>query len=548
MQRRDAIAAVLGLAAIDPQAGAEQIQASGVEAAHVRNGAAATPLERAAGVAPVDRSFPPGDVRRYGARGNGGSDDSAAWRAAAATGHRVLGGGPECIYAIHASVPIKRATVIDLQHATIKPVGNTQVFVRDTPAPTARSPVRDGARQGARSVDVDSASGFAPGQWLRLLRNDFPHHDASSYPPSWTQILAVSGRTLDFGTPLQVGYGQEGEPAAAVAYDPDSFFAYFECRNGTFDGSECTFDTDTGQGVRISGCARVVVENCEFRHFAHAGQLTCPIEIFTVIDAVVRGCRFVGGVSKFNCCDIQEARFAHFLDNFIEGSHFGCNVTRVDYGLMANNSLHGRRSLEAARGVWPPRSVRGLKAYGCAAIRILGNHASDYESPIKVEACFRYDVSHNVIFNAGLSPFSGQIALNVGSIIHGRNMRGGIVSGNHVETCGGIGIGVTSDQPGGVVVSGNIVRSTQSSGIHVSVPRATIVGNRVEDWALRSGGEPAIHFAADSTIADNRFANAVSGSAPCLGTGQSATGGGVVRDNISETDNPYASSALLTRS
>ena len=540
MQRREAIAAALGFAALDPQTHAEPIEPK-EGTARSWNFAAATSLERAAGIAKVDPSYPPGDVRRYGARGDGSADDSAAWRAAVLTGHRVLGGGPECIYAVHMSVPIARATVIDMQHATIKPVGDTQLFVRDTPAPTARAVVLSGAMQGRRAVDVGSVSGFQAGQWLRLSLNDFPQHDASSYPPSWTRIVAVSGNTLEFGTPLQIDYAKGGDPTAALAYDQTAFLPRFECRNGIFDGTECTFDIDTGQAIRVSGFERVVVEHCEFQNFTHAGRLTCPVEIFTVIDALVRECRFVGGVSKFDCCDVQDARFGHF----IEGSHFGCNVTRVDYGLMANNSLHGQRALEAARGVVPPRSVRGLKAYGCAAIRILGNHASDYESPIKVEACFRYDVSHNVIYNGGLSPYSGQIALNVGSIIPGRNMRAGTISGNHVEMCGGVGIGVSSDPPGGVVISGNVVRSTHSSGIYVAVPHATIVGNRVEDWALSGGREAAIQFMADSTIADNRFANAFSNHSPCLGMVRQGAGGGVLRDNVSETDNPNASSAFF---
>jgi hypothetical protein len=545
MQRREAIVAALGFAAFDPQAHAEPVEPREIGTVGSRNFAAATSLERAAGIGRVDPSYPPGDVRRYGAQGNGSADDSAAWCAAVSTGHRVLGGGPECRYAVHASVPITRSTVIDMQHATIKPVGDTQVFVRNTPAPTARTIVLRGAVQGSRTIEVGGVSGFLTGQWLRLSLNDFPQHDASSYPPSWTRIVAASGSALEFGTPLQIDYGKGGEPTAALAYDHGAFLPQFECRNGIFDGSECTFDIDTGQAIRVSGFERVVVENCEFQNFTHGGQLTCPVEIFTNIDALVRGCRFVGGVSKFDCCDIQEARFAHFLDNFIEGSHFGCNVTRVDYGLMANNSLHGQRALEAAHGLWPPRSVRGLKAYGCTAIRILGNHASDYESPIKVEACFRYDVSHNVVFNGGLSPFSGQIALNVGSIIHGRNMRGGIIAGNHVEMCGGVGIGVSSDPPGGVLISGNVVRSTHGSGIYVAVPRATVVGNRVEDWALSGGQMPAIHFLADSTIADNRFANTASNTAPCLGAVGRGPGRGVVRDNVSETDNPYASNALV---
>ena len=98
------------------------------------------------------------------------------------------------------------------------------------------------------------------------------------------------------------------------------------------------------------------------------------------MDALLSDCRFTGSVSRFDICDIQESRFAHFVNNQLDGSHFGCNITRVDSGLFANNSLQGRRAFEAAIGP-TVRSVRGLKADGCAAIRILGNHLADYESP-----------------------------------------------------------------------------------------------------------------------------------------------------------------------
>jgi hypothetical protein len=241
-------------------------------------------------------------------------------------------------------------------------------------------------------------------------------------------------------------------------------------------------------------------------------------------------------------CDIQEVRFAHFVNNMLAGSHFGCNITRADYGLFANNSLHGERAREADEGIVPPRSVRGLKAYGCAAIRVLGNHASDYESPIKIDACFRYDVSHNTIFNAGLGPPPG-IALNVGSITHGKNMFDGRIIGNHVECCGNIGIGVTSDPTGGLIVSGNIVRAAQGAGIRLAVPNAVVSCNRIEDWGLGGHGDAAIHLsAAGATLSDNRFAHASLPALPCINTGSAADARLILRDNVSESGNP-----LITR-
>lgn len=534
MDRRHAITATFGLVA--SEVGRSERT---VSEATARSSSTPTNLERAAGAEVVNFSFLPGDVRRYGAAGDGARDDTGAWRTALTTGHRVLGGGPEYIYCLDQAVPVGRSALIDLQGATIKPRGNGLGFVRTPPPATASSAVRGGAVQGGRVLTLQSNSGFEVGQWLRLRLDDYPAHDHSSYPPGWTRIVAVRGDTVELGTPLQVTYGT-GD-LRAEAYRPGLFAERFVCCDGVFDGSECTFDIATGQAIRLGGVESVVVRGCEFRNFAQNGKLTNAIELFTVIDAVVDTCRFTGSISQFDICDIQEVRFAHFVNNLLEGSHFGCNITRADYGLFANNSLHGQRAGEVAAGIAPQRSVRGLKAYGCAAVRILGNHSADFESPIKVEACFRYDVSHNTIFNAGLGPFTGQIALNVGSINAGQNMRDGRIIGNHVENCGGTGIGVTTDRPGGLIVSGNIVRGTQAHGINIGVPDAIVSGNRVEDWGLRNAGDAAIHVSGHATLADNRFAHGTLGALPCISAPAAEDRRLVLRDNITESSNPLTS-------
>ncbi len=529
MDRRNAIASALGLVCAGDVVAAHAVPDPGTAQA------AMTELERAAGLNHVDTRYLPGDVRRYGALSQPGGDDAPAWRAALATGHTVRGGGAECSYRLSSAIKVTRPTLIDLEGATVVPVGNTQAFVRTPPAPTAQSLTIEGTEPGSRTVRLQSAEGFRQGQWFCLSLDDH-RHDPFSYPPNWTRITTVTGNVVELEFPLLVNYGR-GQ-AKAMSYDPSLMIERFECVNGIFDGSESTFDVNTGQALRIGAVERVLVRNCEFRHYASAAELTCPVEIFTVIDAVVDQCRFSGGVSNFNACDMQGARSAQFTNNIIDGAHFGCNITRVDAGLFSQNTLQGRRLKEGTQNLPKLRSVRGLKAFGCATIRVLGNYASDYESPIKVEACFRYDISHNFLMNAGLGPASGQIALNVGSIAHGTNMRCGTIIGNHVETCGGIGIGVTSDVAGGVLITNNIVRSTQGSAIHVGVANATIMGNRIENWGLRSAGDPAIHFGPGATVADNRFANEIVQSVPCIAAIARGDGARVMRDNVSETQNP----------
>ncbi len=433
-----------------------------------------------------------------------------------------------------------RAVQIDLQGATLKPRGNARGFVRTPPPPSASSAVVQGASQGGRLLTLQSSNGFEVGQWLRLELNDAPRHDPSSYPPGWTRISAVHGNSVELATPLQVSYGS-GEIRAS-AYRAGLLLDRFVCRNGVFDGSEYTYDRDTGQALRIGGFERVVVSACEFKNFQHGGQLTNAVELFINVDALVSECRFSGGVSRFDICDIQQVRFANFVNNFLQGSHFGCNITRADFALFADNSLQGERASETASPENPLRSIRGLKAYGCAALRVLGNHVSDYESAIKVEACFRYDISHNVIFNAALTPRTDTIALNVGSIQPGTNMHDGRITGNHVESCGGIGIGVTTDPPGGLIVSGNIVRAVGGTGIHIGVPNAIVSCNRIEDWGLRRPGDPALRVIGGATICDNRFAHSTLSSLPCISAGASDPRL-ILRDNVSETGNPLGARA-----
>jgi hypothetical protein len=532
MHRRHVITQALGLVAAEVTAGA----LAGEPGAAADGAGPASALERAAHVTIVNAAFAPGDVRRYGARGDGATDDAAAWRAALSTGHRVLGGDPALTYCLDSHIPVTRAAVIDLQGATLRPRGNARAFVRDPAAATASSEVTAGATQGSRTLSVSNSGGFHSGQWLRLALNDFPAHDPSSYPPGWSRIVAVRGNAIDLDCPLQVSYGSG--KLRALASDPELVNERFECRNGIFDGVDCSHDATSGQALRIGGVERVVIEGCEFVNFRHAGAMTCPVQVYVAVDVLIGGCTFRGNLSRNDVCDIQDARLAQFIGNVIDGSHFGCDVLRADALLFANNSLHGQRAREAAEGITPPRSTRGLKAYGCAAARVLGNSAADYESPIKVQACFRYDVSHNTLFNCGLAPYSGQIALNVGSIQRGSNMHAGRIMGNHVESCGGIGIGVTSDAAGGVIVSGNVVRATQGMGIYVAVANATICANRVEDWGLRRAGDAAISLGGAATVADNRFTHGTLNSVPCILAPSRSDARSVMRDNVSEAGNP----------
>ena len=207
---------------------------------------APTPLERAAGVAVLQGHFVPGagcEALR-GQWATGARDDSAAWRAALASGHRVQGGGAGVLVdCLDAELPVVRAVQIDLEGATLKPRGNARGFLRTPPPASASSAVLQGATQGSGVLTLQSSSGFLAGQWLRLELNDVLRHDPFSYPPGWTKISAVHGNTVELGTPLQVTYG--AGDVRAFAYRAGLLLERFVCRNGIFANASSTPTTGT---------------------------------------------------------------------------------------------------------------------------------------------------------------------------------------------------------------------------------------------------------------------------------------------------------------
>lgn len=543
MERREAVTIGLGLLGGGLAASAAVGQTA---TAAGGSGASMTPEERKAGVTAVNGAFPPGDVRRYGAVGDGSVDDSAAWRTATATGHRVLGGGPTQVYRFDHFVGLTRSVTIDLQGATIQPNGMTPTFVRNAPNPSVTGRFTSAVRAGSREITVANAADFEVGQWVRLSLDDYPTHDRESYPPSWNHVRQRRGTTLELESPVAVDY-----PAGAgqvLGYSAATLLSRFECHNGIFDGSKCTYAKDSGQAIRLGGFERVLISNCQFVAFTSDDTYTSAVEIVQCIDATVVESRFLLCVGKYQVCDIQDARRVEYLNNVVDGSHFGLESARVDAALYSGNCLRGRRMREGTGGAPAIRSVRGLKAYGCADIKIIGNDVSDYESPVKVQGCFRYDVSHNTLRNAGLDHFEGQIALNVGSQIRGFNMKAGRVIANVVEHCGGAAIGVTADPAGRVVVANNTVRDVQGSAIIVNVDNAIISGNVIEDWGLRGAGDPAVVFSRGATITGNRFAGAQQPTSPCLAGSFVRPYVYVIRDNASEADNPLFASRLRIES
>jgi len=252
----------------------------------------------------------------------------------------------------------------------------------------------------------------------------------------------------------------------------------------------------------------------EFSRFQHVGPRNSPVQVFECVDVAIRDCSFNDNSSNTNVLDLQTCRNVSVNGNMISGDSSGINVTRCDYAKIRGNTLVGRWARAESTG----RSVRGVKAFGCAHVLICENHVSEYESPIKVESCGRYLVQSNYVLNSGLRPFTGQIALNISSVYASGNMHSGIVSGNIVENCGGVGIGISSDKYGQCVVSGNVVSGTGSNSLFLNVDGCIVSSNQFIDWDTLKRGAAAVavpgkHIA---VLANNAFRNDVAKDSPTL--------------------------------
>ncbi|HYN46443.1 MAG TPA: right-handed parallel beta-helix repeat-containing protein [Allosphingosinicella sp.] len=478
-----------------------------------------------------------------GAVGDGVADDSTALSDTLALGPRAISGvGPEYSYAAESPSTIDYDVIIDGMGATFKPVGDTQLFRRYGPSVTVSpSATIASLSQGARTFTVASSTGYAVGQWLHLAATK-SGEAAYGYPDFWAKVTGATATTISVDRPLPVDY------SAATTVECDlieasEFLGFVHIKNCVFDGSACTYDTDPGQALRLAAVEKVILENCEFRNFDN-NAISCQAFAFLYcIDVTVINNRMTGHNAQDQNGSVYFSRSGKFIGNTADGSAFGLSTTRCETAIFQGNNLYGRRKLESDTSVTPLHSARGIKSYGCAATVVAGNDISDYESPIKIEAGYRFDIVGNTMRNAGLSSYSGQIALNVGSAVNGTNLAYGIIANNIVENSGGAGIGVSSDTIGKVVITGNQVLKTQSIGIYAPIRNVVISQNMITDWGLRNSAEAGIYYGDGATVTDNRFSHATLTSLPCLRNNLTSGYRYSFSGNAVETANPLLPSS-----
>lgn len=446
-------------------------------------------------------------------------------------------------YVISSGIAIPANRIIDGKGAIIQPSNNAGRFTSTMPTATATTTVSSGASQGSRAVVVASAASLAVGQWVSIMDS------GGTFPKFWAKIYSIAGTTIELTRTLPFTYSGT---VNFTAYN--SLNGEIVLKNFTFDGSNVTASAgNTGQAVRLLGFERVILENCRAVNYEPSTGGNNPFQILDCVDVEVLRIHgndndILGAVNLF---DVDGARSATVDGVILHGGHFGFNFWRCEDAQATRVIASGQRKLEGEESVSPARSVRGIKAQACGFVTIDGCHLSDFESPIKLEVFHRYKVVNNIVRNAGLYTYDGQLAISVTSSSEPQEPFGEIL-GNTVEHCGGVAIGINSGAAdtvdANVNVSHNTIRECGRYAIYCEQRKLKTIGNTIENWNNDSGGtgetSAAIYNGGGLVAIGNTFTNSDTGDA-CFRTNFVANEEYFYRGNVVTTGNPYFASSKV---
>lgn len=472
----------------------------------------------------------------FGAIGDGIADDTAAWQGAVDTGLAI-----ECepgkTYRLDSFVTPTKTVDIDLNGSVVAPYGAHNFLNRDL-NPTASTTISSGATEGSLQVVVASASGLAAGGWLSITANNAPTDDVLFYPVCWSKILTISGTAITLDRPLPVTFLGT---VSAQFFTTAQILGKCRIVNGVIDGAACTKTSSQGMALRIQGYEDFTMEGVTVRNF------TGTINVVQTVNCIrqnITSCLWFDIVNTACCAAFEQSNSIHFSNNNIKCSAFGVNITKAVTCAVVGNTVVGNDRADAA--ATPPvtnRSIRGIKVSGVVWPQIVGNHASDFESPIRIEAPWGGTITGNTVSFGGGGQYG--IALNVSATAVTQG-RGVVIANNHVRFCNGTGIGYSGVTPGNIVITGNIVQNTQFVGIYAPTTNSMISGNRIDNWDLGSYGVEGIYPGSGATITGNRFAHSTDTTRTCIRATFASTFRYAIYGNVCETANPmFASGKVL---
>jgi hypothetical protein len=442
-----------------------------------------TAAEIAAGVTPTDYGYPEGVFERYGATGDGVTDDLTALSNAAlvgAQGVRIYGTSGK-VYKITASVTAGDFFDLDLRGSTLKPAGNFRGITRSPGGiiATVTATVSSGATIGSRSIVVASATSLVVGQWVRFTSADAAYQ-ASAWPFCYAKIVGIVGTTIEIDTPLGVTYSTGGT-ISMFAYNTALYGSLFRIVDGEFDLSANTFVN--------SGCALSVAgyEQVEFRTLTVSGLNTTStastaVQLVNCIDVKWDG-RSIDNKSAGDIWDIQGARSLTMASFNSDGYHFSFDIIRVDDVAMGNLVLRGRRHIEVDDGL-AYRSIRGAKFVGCLRVVIGTLIASDFTSGIKLEGNCIGTISSVVLQHCAYESTS-DAALNFSGSGTASNQHGWALGSVVVKDTKGSAIHFATPDTGKYSIASFHLENIGAHGIYVEgdVPDIQIGSGTIVNWA-----------------------------------------------------------------
>ena len=417
-------------------------------------------------------------LEQFGAVGDGTTDDSAAFLAAATTASgRQIEAASGKVYKMAAQLLVSGSLRLDLNGSTIKPVGNTACITsNEATATVTAAAVSSGYTLGSRTIVVASATGLAVGQVVRFNTTDATH-DANTYPPSWNEITSIAGTTIELLYPFRITYLGT---VTMNAFAASAFKDELRITNGKIDGSASTYSAGTGQGIRAVGFKRVHLD-VVFVNFDENVANWNPLQIYRCLD--VEGyLRSYGLVSGTNHFDIQECRDVITPLVKCEGSGFGINFTRTDVVQWGIISLRGQGQAEVDGDILG-NSTRGVKCTGVGRFhggQIVGE---GHESLFRASSCFTGHGGDIFAVNCGRT-ISG-IVVSVGNdTLAGTNMKGitfGKIEG--VNTAGSL-FAVETAPPDPQIVVDTLISKRSGKYAARSLTLVTIANAIIEDWAM----------------------------------------------------------------
>ena len=406
-------------------------------------------VEAAAGIEPLDYGRPHGDVMRYGATGDGKTDDSAAIQKAVNSSRRVY--FPPGDYLVRTRIDLRTGSSLLGDGAATLFTDGINSLLHAAGTIGALQPVRRGVQRSDSSFAAAATTGasyaIARGFWLQS--DDAPLGHVSHRSGEIGIVTSVDGDEV--GTPVGLcdNYRLEaGARAAPVVFLERISIAGLAFRNTNYADSPTRATSPLVYLEFVAGCR---ITDCDLRE-----NNSAAISIFNCLHAAISG-----------------NTIGHLTDAGRGLLGYGVQVgfASQNISISGNAFTRCRHAVTTGTGTVSSRTPN----YGVSrALAIVGNAVSQCT-------------------NAGLDTHedSDGVTISGNSIVGctpvGIQVRsyGSTITGNTITSCRGMAIRVARTARD-TVISGNLIsgvkrRNADGDGIVVDGPAVTIAANRVSE-------------------------------------------------------------------